>query len=332
MSAPPPWLEERKRDQLEAAEGVRGLPRLPVHRPRARERHHVQAPDRRRRRQELQGRALRPRQRPRGRRRRRRRPARHLLRQPGRRQPALEEPRRRQVRGHHRGRPGSRWRAASASRASFADIDNDGDQDLYVTTVRGGNLLFENDGHGHFRDISAGVGPRTTAGTRRRRSSSTTTATACSTCSSSTSASTPPTTSPRTAGSRRRRGGPVPLPRRLQGRLLGPPEARAGGAEPCCTGTPAATASSTSRQTIGLVDPLVGRRHALDANDDGWPDLYVLNMQGDDTTTRTSAASVRQEEPRSVPETSWGSMGVKVVRLQQRRPLSTSSSPTCTRT
>jgi enediyne biosynthesis protein E4 len=38
--------------------------------------------------------------------------------------------------------------------ASFADIDNDGDQDLFVTTVRGGNLLFENDGHGHFKDIS----------------------------------------------------------------------------------------------------------------------------------------------------------------------------------
>jgi enediyne biosynthesis protein E4 len=38
--------------------------------------------------------------------------------------------------------------------ASFADIDNDGDQDLFVTTVRGGNVLFENDGHGHFKDIS----------------------------------------------------------------------------------------------------------------------------------------------------------------------------------
>lgn len=38
--------------------------------------------------------------------------------------------------------------------ASFADIDNDGDQDLYVTSVRGGNVLFENDGHGHFKDIT----------------------------------------------------------------------------------------------------------------------------------------------------------------------------------
>jgi len=44
--------------------------------------------------------------------------------------------------------------------AAFADIDNDGDQDLFVTTVRGGNVLFENDGHGHFKDITndAGLG------------------------------------------------------------------------------------------------------------------------------------------------------------------------------
>jgi len=44
--------------------------------------------------------------------------------------------------------------------AAFADIDNDGYQDLFVTTVRGGNALFKNDGQGHFKDISqeAGVG------------------------------------------------------------------------------------------------------------------------------------------------------------------------------
>ena len=39
--------------------------------------------------------------------------------------------------------------------ASFADIDNDGDEDLFVTTVRGGNLLFENDGRGRFHDVTA---------------------------------------------------------------------------------------------------------------------------------------------------------------------------------
>ena len=42
--------------------------------------------------------------------------------------------------------------------ASFADIDNDGDEDLFVTTVRGGNVLFENDGRGHFTDITKQAG------------------------------------------------------------------------------------------------------------------------------------------------------------------------------
>ena len=38
--------------------------------------------------------------------------------------------------------------------ASFADIDNDGDSDLYVTCLKDGNLLFQNDGKGNFQDIS----------------------------------------------------------------------------------------------------------------------------------------------------------------------------------
>ncbi len=41
---------------------------------------------------------------------------------------------------------------------SFADLDNDGDQDLYVTTVRKGNVLFENDGKGRFKDATAASG------------------------------------------------------------------------------------------------------------------------------------------------------------------------------
>jgi enediyne biosynthesis protein E4 len=42
--------------------------------------------------------------------------------------------------------------------ASFADIDNDGAPDLFVTSVRDGNLLFHNDGHGHFTDITTPAG------------------------------------------------------------------------------------------------------------------------------------------------------------------------------
>jgi enediyne biosynthesis protein E4 len=42
--------------------------------------------------------------------------------------------------------------------ASFADVSNSGHQDLFVTTVMGGNVLFKNDGHGHFTDISKEAG------------------------------------------------------------------------------------------------------------------------------------------------------------------------------
>ncbi|MEQ9411118.1 MAG: FG-GAP-like repeat-containing protein [Fuerstiella sp.] len=42
--------------------------------------------------------------------------------------------------------------------ASFCDIDNDGDPDLYVTSIRNGNVLFENDGRGRFTDITEKAG------------------------------------------------------------------------------------------------------------------------------------------------------------------------------
>ena len=42
--------------------------------------------------------------------------------------------------------------------ASFADVDNDGDADLYVTTVRKGNHLFRNDGRNRFTDVTAAAG------------------------------------------------------------------------------------------------------------------------------------------------------------------------------
>lgn len=42
--------------------------------------------------------------------------------------------------------------------ASFADVDNDGDPDLYVTATRLGNHFFENLGNGRFKDITIEAG------------------------------------------------------------------------------------------------------------------------------------------------------------------------------
>lgn len=42
--------------------------------------------------------------------------------------------------------------------ATFADFDNDGDQDLFVTSTRGGNVLFRNTGNGTFEDATEEVG------------------------------------------------------------------------------------------------------------------------------------------------------------------------------
>jgi signal transduction histidine kinase len=48
--------------------------------------------------------------------------------------------------------------------ATFADVDNDGDLDLFITSEEGSNRLFENNGTGHFTDITATSGLGSTVG------------------------------------------------------------------------------------------------------------------------------------------------------------------------
>ena len=68
-------------------------------------------------------------------------------------------------------------------RRPSADYDNDGRQDLFVTSTRGGNVLFHNNGDGTFTDVTKKAGLHLRRPIRRPPSSSTTTTTATSTCS-----------------------------------------------------------------------------------------------------------------------------------------------------
>ena len=56
-----------------------------------------------------------------------------------------------------------------------------------------------------------------------------------------------------------------------------------------------------------------GDASVVDVNDDGWPDLYVLNMQGDDQYFENHDGRRFVSRSRELfPRTSWGSMGIKV--------------------
>jgi hypothetical protein len=187
--------------------------------------------------------------------------------------------------------------------ASFADIDNDGDADLYVTTVRGGNMLFENDGKGRFRDISAASGLNYVG---------------------------------HSSGAvffDYDRDGLLDLFLVNVGRYTTDTIGGDGykyyvGFDDAFTGhlRPERAEQSVlyrnagknrfvdvSQQT-GLVDvSWSGDASALDVNDDGWLDLYVLNMQGDNQYYENAGGKRFVRKSRDVfPRTSWGAMGIKV--------------------
>jgi hypothetical protein len=190
--------------------------------------------------------------------------------------------------------------------ASFADFDNDGDPDLFVTTVRGGNVLFENLGGGRFRDITqqAGVGYVghssgavffdfdndglldlfvVNVGNY--------------------------TTEQKGVG----------------GYYVGRTDAFKGHLHP-----ERAEASILYKnmghgvfkdvsQSMNLVDKSwSGDASFTDLNGDGFPDLYVLNMQGDDHFYENQAGkSFREKTAAYFPKTSWGAMGIKFFDFNQ---------------
>ncbi len=228
---------------------------------------------------------------------------RHLLRQPGRWKSALEKSRRA---ASSRTSPAPRVLVCADKvgvSASFADIDNDGDPDLYVTTVRGGNVLFENDGHGRFRDISAASGLNYVGH------------------------------SSAAVFFDYDRDGKLDLFLVNVGRYTTDTVAGDGykyyvAFEDAFSGhlKPERAERSTLyrneggnhfvdvSQRTGLQDlSWSGDASVVDVNDDGWPDLYVLNMLGDDQYYENVGGTRFVKKSRQVfPRTSWGAMGIKV--------------------
>jgi len=183
--------------------------------------------------------------------------------------------------------------------ASFADIDNDGDPDLFVTTVRGGNVLFENDGHGHFRDITreAGVGAvaHSSGGVFFDYD----------------------------------RDGLVDLlvcnvgkyttdQKGAQGQFLALSDAFSGHMFPERYEFPILyrnmghnkfqdVTAATGLKPVGWS----GDASFADLNGDGWPDVYFLNMMGANHYFENDHGKFSDQTKKYFPRTSWGAMGIK---------------------
>ena len=188
--------------------------------------------------------------------------------------------------------------------ASFADIDNDGDPDLYVTTVRGGNLLFENVGDGTFRDISAAAGLGYVG--------------------HSSSAvffdydrdglldlflvNVGKYTTDQVGGDGYRYYVGIAHDAFFSHRV---PELAE---QSILFRNQGGNRFIDVSADVGLQDKRwSGDATPIDVNEDGWIDLYVLNMQGDDEYYENVGGKRFVARGREVfPRTSWGAMGVKV--------------------
>jgi hypothetical protein len=189
---------------------------------------------------------------------------------------------------------------AIAVAAAFADIDNDGDPDLFVTTVRHGNRLFENLGGGRFKDItrSAGVGYVGHSSGAVFFDFD--------------------------------HDGRVDLFVTNVGRYTSDQKGRGGyyvGLTDAFMGHTHPDRAETSilyrnlggnrfadvTRSTGLIDrSWSGDATAFDANGDGWPDLYVLDMQGaNHLWLNEGGRRFRDATSQLFPVTPWGAMGAK---------------------
>ncbi|MDA1194871.1 MAG: FG-GAP-like repeat-containing protein [Planctomycetota bacterium] len=199
--------------------------------------------------------------------------------------------------------------------ASFADTDNDGDPDLYVTTVRGGNRFFVNDGKGRFTDATASSGLAYSGHSSAAvffdfNRDGRLDLFVCNVGTYTSDRRLPVVDDSTTAGSEAGSyeyfeglgdgfSGHLKTERDEVSRLyrnLGENRFQ----------------DVTAPMFIGDVS-WTGAATPIDGNDDGWPDLYVLDMQGhDEYYENQKGASFRKLSREVFPRTPWGTMGAKV--------------------
>ncbi len=190
--------------------------------------------------------------------------------------------------------------------ASFADIDNDGHPDLFVTTVRHGNRLFRNRGDGRFEEITRRAGLDYSG--------------------HSSSAVFFDfdndgwldlflvNVGKYTEEQRGRGGYYLAKPDAFYGHLY-PDRAEfsilyrnLGGAR----------FEDVSRVMNLRDDSWSGDATFTDFNQDGFPDLYVVNMQGDDHYYENQGGRRFVDRTAALfPKTSWGAMGIKCFDFNQ---------------
>ena len=197
--------------------------------------------------------------------------------------------------------------------ASFADLDNDGDPDLYATVLRDGNRLFANDGTGKFEDISA------PSGLNYKGHSSAALffdydndglldGFLANVGNYTTDVATPATTY-----------NSDPQYAIEYEYYIGLEDAFAGHLKPerfeqsiLFKNAGDNRFVDVSAQTRLQDTSWSGDACAIDANEDGWVDLYVLNMQGHDHYYENTEGQYFTDKSRDLfPRTPWGSMGVK---------------------
>jgi len=181
--------------------------------------------------------------------------------------------------------------------AAFADIDNDGDPDLFITTVRGGNVLFENLGGGRFKDISAEAGVNYSG---------------------------------HSSGAvflDVNRDGKLDLFVVNVGKYTSDEKGSAGEYRARVDAFKAHTDPNRYERSLLYInqgsnkfslanDALAhsgfsGDASFCDLNQDGFPELYVLSMQGDDVFYLNQNGKFAPATEQYFPKTPWGAMGLK---------------------